>query len=59
MFIIQKKLTFLMRKIKKICDIDLDQFNFKNNRYSTLKRSKLIKFLLSGIPKEKLFLTQI
>ena len=39
---------------KKICDIDLSQFNFENNRYATLKRSKLIEFLLSNIPKEKL-----
>ena len=50
-----KKFNFFdAKELKKICDIDLDQFNFKNNRYSTLKRSKLIKFLLSGIPKEKI-----
>ena len=43
-----------MKETKKICDIDLDQFNFENNRYTTLKRSKLIEFLLSNIPKEKI-----
>ena len=43
-----------MQKNLKICDIDLAQFNFENNRYTTLKRSKLIEFLLSNIPKEKI-----
>ena len=50
-----KKVNFFDVKVqKKICDIDLSQFNFENNRYTTLKRSKLIEFLLSNIPKEKL-----
>ena len=50
-----KKVNFFDAKVqKKICDIDLSQFNFENNRYATLKRSKLIEFLLSNIPKEKL-----
>ena len=50
-----KKVNFFDVKVqKKICDIDLSQFNFENNRYATLKRSKLIEFLLSNIPKEKL-----
>ena len=50
-----KKVNFFDAKMqKKICDIDLSQFNFENNRYATLKRSKLIEFLLSNIPKEKL-----
>ena len=49
-----KKVNFFDAKVlKKICDIDLSQFNFENNRYTTLKRSKLIEFLLSNIPKEK------
>ena len=39
---------------KKICDIDLLQFNFENKKYTTLKRSKLIEFLLKNIPKEKI-----
>ena len=50
-----KKVNFFNAKdLKKICDIDLAQFNFENNKYTTLKRSKLIKFLLSNIPKEKI-----
>ena len=50
-----KKVNFFDTKVlKKICDIDLSQFNFENNKYTTLKRSKLIEFLLSSIPKEKL-----
>ena len=50
-----KKVNFFDAKVlEKICDIDLSQFNFENNRYTTLKRSKLIKFLLSNIPKEKI-----
>ena len=50
-----KKVNFFDAKVlEKICDIDLSQFNFENNRYTTLKRSKLIKFLLSNIPKDKI-----
>ena len=50
-----KKVIFFDAKVqKKICDIDLSQFNFENNKYTTLKRSKLVDFLLSNIPKEKL-----
>ena len=50
-----KKVNFFdAKKSKKICDIDLTQFNDHNNRYTTLKRSKLIEFLLEKIPPEKL-----
>tara|TARA_B100000401_G_scaffold405708_1_gene320738 strand:- start:567 stop:1700 length:1134 start_codon:yes stop_codon:yes gene_type:complete len=50
-----KKVSFLNAKdSKKICDIDLSQFNDENNLYTTLKRSNLIEFLLDGIPKDKL-----
>ena len=50
-----KKVNFFDAKVlEKICDIDLSQFNFENNRYTTLKRSKLIEFLLSNIPNEKI-----
>ena len=50
-----KKVNFFDAKVlEKICEIDLSQFNFENNRYTTLKRSKLIEFLLSNIPKEKI-----
>ena len=37
----------------KICDIDLTQFNDDLNRYTTTKRSTLLKFLLENIPKAK------
>ena len=50
-----KKVNFFDAKVlEKICDINLSQFNFENNRYTTLKRSKLIEFLLSNIPKDKI-----
>ena len=50
-----KKVNFFDAKVlEKICDIDLSQFNFENNRYTTLKRSKLIEFLLSNIPEDKI-----
>ena len=39
---------------KKICDIDLTQFNDHLNRYTTLKRSTLLKFLSQNIPQEKI-----
>ena len=38
----------------KICDIDLTQFNDDLNRYTTLKRSTLLKFLLENIPKDNI-----
>ncbi len=38
----------------KICDIDLSQFNDNLNRYTTIKRSTLLKFLLESIPKDKI-----
>ena len=45
-----KKVNFFdAKKSNKICDIDLSQFNDQNNRYTTLKRSKIIKFLLEII----------
>ena len=50
-----KKVNFFdARSLKKICDVDLSQFNFENNRYTTLKRSKLIEFLLGNVPKKKI-----
>ncbi len=50
-----KKVNFFdARSLKKISDIDLSRFNFENNRYTTLKRSKLIEFLLGNVPKEKI-----
>ena len=50
-----KKVNFFDANVlKKICEIDLLQFNFENNKYTTLKRSKLVEFLISNIPKHKL-----
>tara|TARA_Y100001970_G_scaffold213342_1_gene260704 strand:+ start:936 stop:2069 length:1134 start_codon:yes stop_codon:yes gene_type:complete len=52
-----KKVNFFDAKnSKKICNIDLSQFNNQNNRYTTLKRSKLLEFLLKNIPSEKVVL---
>ena len=45
---------FDAKKNNNICSINLSQFNFDNNRYTTLKRSKLVEFLLNNIPKENL-----
>jgi len=42
-------LDFYSENYKKICDLDLKIFNSENEKYTTLKRSSLIKFL-----KEKL-----
>ena len=50
-----KKVNFFEAKnSKKICDVDLSQFNNHSVRYSTLKRSKLIEFLLGNVPSEKI-----
>ena len=52
-----KKVNFFQaQNSKKICDIDLSQFNNNRDRYTTLKRSKLIEFLLENIPSEKIVL---
>ena len=52
-----KKVNFFDAKnSKKISDIDLSQFNNNNNKYTTLKRSKLIEFLIENISSEKIFL---
>ena len=39
---------------KKICDIDLTQFNDPLNRYTTLKRSTLLEFLFKNIPENRI-----
>ncbi len=39
---------------KKICDIDLTQFNDPLNRYTTLKRSTLLKFLFKNVPENQI-----
>ena len=43
------KLDFYLTNCKKICDLDLTTFNSEGEKYTTLKRSSLMKFL-----KEKL-----
>ena len=45
---------FNSNNTKKICDINLSQFNDDQTRYTTTKRSTLLKFLLENIPKEKI-----
>ena len=51
-----KKINFFNAKSsKKICDIDISYFNDQSNKYTTLKRSKLIEILLENIPSQKLF----
>ena len=44
-----KTLDFFSNQ-NKVCDLDLTQFNTETEKYTTLKRSSLIKFL-----KDKLF----
>ena len=48
------KLDFYSINYNKICDLDLTKFNSPNAKYTTLKRSTLIKFL-----KEKLLSNSI
>ena len=41
---------------KKISDIDISKFNYENSRYTTLKRSTLINFLLKIFQRIILFI---
>ena len=34
-----------IKKEKKICDLNISDFNYENCKYTTLKRSKLVDFL--------------
>ena len=45
---------FQSDNLKKICDIDIAQFNDHLNRYTTTKRSTLLNFLLKNIPQNKI-----
>ena len=45
---------FQSNNLKKICDIDISQFNDHSSRYTTTKRSTLLKFLLENIPQNKI-----
>ena len=50
-----KKVNFFDAKnCKKITDIDVSKFNYENNRYTTLKRSTLLNFLLKNIPENNI-----
>ncbi len=44
-----KGVDFYNIKNKKICDLDLTQFNTEQNKYTTLQRSTLIEFLKDEI----------
>jgi len=45
-----KKITFFSSKnFKKICDLNISDFNSENSQYTTLKRSDLINFLKKDI----------
>ena len=44
-----KGIDFYDIKNKKICDLDLSQFNTRENKYTTLQRSTLIEFLKDDI----------
>ena len=49
-----KKVNFFdAKKSSKICEINLSQYNNEINKYTLLKRSKLIEFFLKNIPKNK------
>tara|TARA_B100000965_G_scaffold179975_1_gene150094 strand:- start:81 stop:1214 length:1134 start_codon:yes stop_codon:yes gene_type:complete len=45
---------FDAKNCKKITDIDISKFNNENNRYTTLKRSTLLNFLLKNIPENNI-----
>ena len=50
-----KKIDFYeIKNSKKICDLEISKFNSENCKYTTLKRSKLIQFLLSNLKKEEI-----
>ena len=44
-----KGLDFYSFKNKKICDVDISQFNTETNKYTTMQRSTLIEFLKDDI----------
>ena len=50
-----KKINFInCSNDEKICDLDLLKYNYENNKYTTLKRSTLLKFLLNNISIDKI-----
>ena len=48
-----KKIDFYeIKNSKKICDLEISKFNSENCKYTTLKRSKLLQFLIDGLGDE-------
>ena len=48
-----KKIDFFeLKNSKKICDLEISKFNSENCKYTTLKRSKLLQFLINGLKSE-------
>ena len=41
-----------IKNFKKICDLEISKFNSENCKYTTLKRSKLLQFLIDGLGDE-------
>ena len=41
-----------LKNSKKICDLEISKFNLENCKYTALKRSKLIQFLMDGLGDE-------
>ncbi len=49
-----KKISFInAANDQGICELDISKFNYQDCKYTTLKRSTLVKFLLNNISKEK------
>ena len=49
----QKKIDFYdLKNSKKICDLEISKFNTENCKYTALKRSKLLQFLIDGLGDE-------
>ncbi len=50
-----KKINFINAKNnQKICDLDISKLNCDDNKYTTLKRSVLLQFLINNISKNKI-----
>jgi len=48
-----KKIDFYeIKNSKKICELEISKFNTENCKYTTLKRSKLLQFLMDGLGDE-------
>ena len=48
-----KKIDFYeIKNTKKICDLEISKFNNDHCKYTTLKRSKLLQFLIQGLKNE-------